>query len=321
MTARTNTQELETAMLESRAGLRVEVLNLGASLLSLSVPTPDGRVDTVLRYPDVDDYRTDEVYLGTTVGPFANRIRDASFTLDGERYQLDANEASGHCLHSGASGLHGQLFALHKNASATAVACRTILEDGLGGFPGKRQVTVTYRLLDELALAIDFEVTTDRPTVVSLANHAYFNLGGAIDDHELMLYADTYTPVDAGTVPTGEVRPVDGGDFDLRTSRRIGAARFDHNFVIRGELDVLRPAARLASPASGVMLELSTTQPGVQLYTADGLAAPFQARAGLCLEAQGFPNAPNEPAFPSTRLDPGVTYRQRSLYRFEIGEN
>lgn len=321
MTARTNTPELETAMLESRAGLRVEVLNVGASLLSLSVPTPGGRVSTVLRYPDVADYRTDKVFLGTTVGPFANRIRDANFTLDGERFELDANEATGHCLHSGASGLHGQLFVLHKNASGTAIACRTVLEDGRGGFPGKRQVSVTYRLLDELALAIDFAVTTDRPTVVSLANHAYFNLGGAIDDHELMLYADAYTPIDAGTAPTGDVRPVDGSDFDLRTSRRIGTARFDHNFVIRGEPGALRPAARLVSPASGVMLELSTTQAGVQLYTADGLGAPFEARAGLCLEAQGFPNAPNEPAFPSTRLDPGATYRQRSVYRFGNGQN
>ncbi|MFW2406088.1 MAG: aldose epimerase family protein [Gammaproteobacteria bacterium] len=319
MNAGPDHQSLETATLESPAGLRVEVLNLGASLVALEIPAASGRVNTVLRYPDLEDYRTDNVFMGVTVGPFANRIRGARFALDDISHELEANEAtSGHCLHGGTSGLHRQYFDLHTYPENSVVACRTVLPDGLGGFPGRREVTVTYTLLGDLALAIDFDVVTDRDTVISLANHAYFNLGGALDDHELEICADAYTPVDSSNAPTGETRSVEGSEFDLRALQALGDTRFDHNFIVRGDGPEPRIAAILRSLESGIQLTVLTTQPGLQLFTGDSLDAPFGNRAGLCLEAQGFPDAPNQPSFPSARLNAGSAYRQRTIYVFAV---
>jgi aldose 1-epimerase len=283
------------------------------------VPAASGRVDTVLGYDTIGDYGTDEYFIGATVGPYANRIRDAQFALDKQTFELDANEtATGHCLHGGHDGLHRQLFELERDARAGSIRCRCELADRYGGFPGNRSITVTYLLLGDHSVAIDFEVTSDRDTVISLANHAYFNLGAPIEQHVLCLHADAYTPTHVSRVPTGEVRSVVGTEFDLRTARLLGDACFDHNFIVSGYGNEPRLAAELGCDASGVRMHLYTTQVGLQLYTGDGLGAPFTPRQGLCLEAQAFPDAPNQAQFPSTRLGSGERYWQRTIYEFLV---
>ena len=308
-----------TAILRSDSGLHVAVLDIGATLYSLKVPTPGGLTDVILSYDNVDDYRGDAYFIGTTVGPFANRIRDAHFDLGGESFDLDANELStGHCLHGGREGLHRQIFELQADAASSSIKCYCELADGHNGFPGNRTITVVYQLLDESSLAIDFHVTTDRDTVVSLANHAYFNLGGAIDDHLLSIRADEYTPIDSTHCATGEIRSVAGSVFDLRSLQRIGTTPFDNNYILLQGEGGPGHAATLRSPVSGLQLDLHTTQPGLQFYTGDYLGTPFAPRQGLCLEAQGFPNAPNQATFPSAQLSAGSTYSQRTIYGLSL---
>jgi len=309
--------ELETAIIEAPNGLRVTVLNLGATLQSLEVPTANELLNVVLTYPDVERYLSDDKFIGSTVGPFSNRIRGARFELGGRKFNLDASESStGHCLHGGSNGLNRRFFDMHVDKEARRIECCTELRDGAGGFPGKRTVSVIYQIVSDDVLEIEFCVSTDRDTVVSLANHAYFNLGGPIEDHELQLSADAYTPVDETNAPTGEIRHVAGSVFDLRTMTRVGRNCFDHNFVLAMSGNELQLAAILRSPESGLQLDMQTTQSGLQLYTGDHLAEPFLPREGLCLEAQGFPDAPNQPSFPSAQLAAGSTYRQRTIYGF-----
>lgn len=312
-----DTTRLQTMALESPAGLRLSVLNIGAAIHRLDVPVAGAQRNVVLTYADIGAYASDRYFVGATVGPYANRIRDARFALAGRTFLVEANEPStGHCLHGGSDGLHRQLFELQVDAGAAAVRCRCQLHDGVGGFPGNRAVEVIYQWLDGWSLAIDFTVSTDRDTVVSLANHAYFNLGGPVDDHVLRIDAEAYTPTHASNVPTGEIRSVAATGFDFRKPKRIAAARFDHNFVLSGSGSEPRLVAELAGGDGALRLQLHTTQPGLQLYTGDGLGRPFGPRAGICLEAQGFPDAPNQPQFPSATLAAGATYRQRTIYAF-----
>lgn len=315
MSKKNDMGEIATVTLSSAVGLEATIANLGATLARLRVPTGSGPVDTVLHYEDPADIASDAFFLGSTAGPFANRIRGARFRLDDTEYVLEANEEGpGNCLHGGSTGLHRQTFDLA--ADDARVECRVALPDGLGGFPGNRLVCVIYELLGDTALAIDFEVSTDRDTVISLANHAYFNLGGTLSDHEIALHADAYTPVHEDNVPTGEIRRVADSRFDLRTMGVVGEQQFDHNFMLGDRASEPRLAAELRSPVTGLQLNVWTTQPGLQLYTGDYLAAPFAARDGLCLEAQGFPDAPNQAGFPSARLNAGETWRARTVYEF-----
>ena len=309
--------DLEVLSLESPTGLRVQVLNLGATLMTLEVPTATGRINVVLSYPKLPDYLDDRFFTGCTVGPFANRIRNAQFSLDGEEYQLEANEQpAGHCLHGGSTGLHRQLFDLQRSADGTRIRCRCKLPDGHGGFPGNRTITVIYELLDDLSLAIDMIATSDRNTVISLANHAYFNLGGSIDEHHLRLRADAYTPKLPCNIPSGEIRSVRDTRYDLRRLQRLGRRSFDHNFVLGETNGPPRRAAELVGAESDLRMTVYTTQPGVQLYTADALAEPFAPRRGLCLETQSFPDAPNQEGFPSARLAAASASRHRTILQF-----
>jgi aldose 1-epimerase len=309
--------QLEAKTIEVPGGLRVTILNLGAAISSIMVPAADRLIDTVLSYPEFEDYLDDPFFMGSTVGPYANRITSGRFVLNGQEYFLQRNETStGHCLHGGENGLHRQYFKLQRDSGGTRIQCRAVLANGAGGFPGRREVTVVYHIVNELSLAIDFQVTTDKNTVVSLANHAYFNLGGNIEDHNISLRSDAYTPVDNTCAPTGEIRSVAGSTFDLRMLTRIREKVFDHNFAVNKCSGELQRAATLQYPGSGLQLDLYTTQPGIQVYTGDHLAAPFVRRQGLCLEAQGFPDAPNHPGFPSARLAAGKIYRQRTIYTF-----
>lgn len=300
-------------------GLSVGIADVGATIQSIRLPTPRGRIDAVLSYAQPSDYRTSPYYLGSTVGPVANRIRNAEFRLNGILYRLDANDGDrGNCLHGGTLGLHRQAFLLERDASKPIIRCRADLSHGVGGFPGNRSFEVIYELIDDWSLAIDFRVTTDRDTVVNLANHAYFNLGGSIDDHRLRVFSDRFTPVDDSMIPTGELRSVDESSFDLRELQSLGDRTFDHNFVLEDSGGAPRPAAQLESAVTGVRLTVLTTQPGIQVYTGDYLSDPFHPRQGICFEAQDFPDAPNQPDFPSVRLDAGATYRQKTIYQFAL---
>ena len=311
------TRELQAATLEAGDGLRVTVLNYGATLRGLEVPGIDGPIDAVLSYPRDEDYLTDAFYLGSTVGPYANRIAGACFELDANTFDLEANEVpSGNCLHGGRTGLHQRVFDMQRDEQGLKVECHAHLADGAGGFPGNRSVSVVYQLLDEHTLAIDFSVETDRDTVVSLANHAYFSFGGPLAEHEIRILADEYTPVDDAMIPTGEIRSVAETEFDLRTLQALGDRQFDHNFVLSSTADGARPAAQLRLAATGVHMNMYTTQIGLQLYTGDYLVTPFAPRRGLCLEAQAFPDAPNQPGFPSARVAAGSRYWQRSIFEF-----
>jgi len=317
-------QPIESVVLESATGMRVTLLNLGATIQSIHVPTAEGAVAAILGYANHDNYWADSAFLGSTVGRFANRIHGARFSLDGQVYRLDANETStGHCLHGGSSGFHKQFWTLEPAEDRASAVCRYLSPDGDGGFPGNLEVSISYHLVRDNRLVIDYRATTDRDTVVSLANHAYFNLDrdqGTIDTHQISIDAASFTPVDEGRIPTGELRDVSASGFDLRQSTAIGdgvnGLQFDHNFVLPESAGRLRRAAELYSPNSGLRLRVHTTQPGLQLYTGDHLTGPFHPRQGLCLEAQGFPDAPNQPAFPSARLAAGELYSQTTIYEF-----
>ena len=317
-------QPVESVVLESNAGIRVTLLNLGATIQSIQVPTADGVVEAVLGFENPDDYWADAAFIGTTVGRFANRIRDARFVLDGKVFNLDANEVStGHCLHGGSAGFQKRFWALRAARDGRAAEYRYRSADRECGFPGNLDVSINYQIVNDYSLVMDYRASSDCETIVSLANHAYFNLDrrkSTIDTHRVSIDAVSYTPKDAAQIPTGEVREVRSSKFDLRrpTMLRQGSRRlrFDDNFVLCGEAGRLRRAAEFYSPDSGVGVRLHTTQAGLQLYTGDHLTSPFRPRQGLCLEAQAFPNAPNEAGFPSARLAAGDVYRQRTIYEF-----
>lgn len=313
------TSRIESEEIGVPGGISVTIVNLGATIRSIQIPVDGQLVDVVLSYADVEDYRADPYYLGSTVGRVANRIANARFMLGQDEVQVNANESgSGHCLHGGVDGLSKQVFDLEPGPDSTSVQCRHVSPTGCGGFPGNLEVEVTYTCLDENSLAIDFVARADDDTVVNLANHGYFNLGGEIDEHELRVVSDQYTPVDETLIPTGAVRGTGGSRFDLRKLARIGNAVFDQNFVLPPTAGELRLAAELNSPATGICLKVHTTQPALQVYTADKLGSPFSRRQGLCLEAQGFPDAPNHPGFPSIRLLAEETYRERTVYEFGV---
>ncbi|RIK96414.1 MAG: galactose-1-epimerase [Proteobacteria bacterium] len=328
---------LRTFTLRSGAGLEARVLAHGATLMRLVAPDRDGRPgDVVLGFDDPHRYLGPHPYLGGIVGRFANRIANARFELDGRTIRLTANDGV-HCLHGGSCGFDRATWDAEP-IGESAVELRHRSLDGDQGFPGNLDVAVVYRL-DGRTLRLETRAECDAPTVVSLASHAYWNLedGGAtpVLDHLLQLDASHYTPVDDALIPTGELAPVDGTPFDFRAPRAIGArldapglapgGGYDHNFALDAPGDAARVALRLVAPRSGRTLALRTTLPGIQLYGGscfDG-AQPFRAdvapprHAALAIEAQQFPNAPNEPRFPSPRLDPGAVARHLTVY--ELG--
>ena len=329
---------LRSFALRSDAGLEATILCHGATLMRVRVPDAHGRLgDVALGFDDPRAYLGPHPYLGGIVGRFANRIASARFALGDRIFPLTANDGP-HTLHGGSRGFDKVTWDGEPLGDA-AVELRYRSRDGDEGFPGNLDARVTYRL-DGAALRIECRATTDAPTVVSLASHAYWNLedGGAsaILDHSLQIAASQYTPIDASGIPTGRLDPVAGTPFDFTTPQRVGAriesllaqrGGYDHNFALDHAGDAAQPAARLSAPRSGRTMTLSTTLPGLQLYSGscfdgaqrfrDGVATPrFGA---LALEAQHFPNAPNEPSFPSSRLLPGEEYVHTTVYAFGGG--
>ncbi|WP_406257443.1 aldose epimerase family protein [Streptomyces nigra] len=302
-----------------RAGVRVRVLSYGGIVQSLEVPDRDGRTaDVVLGFADLDGYVTHPgPYLGALIGRYANRIAGGRFPLDGVTYALDPNTPP-NSLHGGARGFDKRVWDVAPVEHGLRLT--RVSPHGEEGFPGRLEVTATYTLEDGGALRFVYEAVTDAPTVVNLTNHSYFNLAGAgsgdAGGHELRLDASRFTPVDADLIPTGVLEDVTGTRFDFRQARKVGSG-YDHNFALdKGVTQEAREVAELYDPSSGRVLTVSTTEPGLQLYTADQIEEPFSPGDGVALETQHFPDSPNRPDFPSTVLRPGEVYRSETVYAF-----
>ncbi|MGW7542091.1 aldose epimerase family protein [Streptomyces sp. NPDC054770] len=302
-----------------RAGTRVRVLSYGGIVQSVEVPDQAGRTaDVVLGFAGLDGYLENPgPYFGALVGRYANRIAGARFPLDGVTYALEPNNGP-NSLHGGASGFDKRVWEVA--AVEHGVRLSRVSPHGEEGFPGRLEVAVTYLLDDSGALRISYEAVTDAPTVVNLTNHSYFNLAGSgnAGGHELRIAASRYTPVDGDLIPTGVLADVSGSRFDFRTARKVGSG-YDHNLVLdKGVTAAPVEIAELHDPASGRTLTVATTEPGIQLYTAEHLTGPFAPGDGVALETQHFPDSPNRPEFPGTRLDPGAVYRSETVYGFGV---
>lgn len=322
----------EVVTLHNHAGLEVELAAQGAALKAIRVPLGDGpKRNVVLGYTDPDGYRDDPYFMGVMLGRYANRIAGGRCFVNGEAITLDRNDDDrGNCLHGGPEGLHRQRWLLDSNDDPSTATARVRSPDGAGGFPGNLDVAVTCRLTEPFRLELTFEATSDRDTVLNLSNHAYFNLdpdAPTIDTHMLTLAAENYTPVDSTLIPSGEIRPVNGTEYDFRSPTLLANAmsgirrRLDVNFVAPTGGDALRTLARLDAPNGEIQLLVHSTQPGFQVYTADNLDRPFRPRQGICIEAQNFPNAPNQAGFPSALLKAGAVYRQRTIYEFRVASS
>ncbi|MGW0626918.1 aldose epimerase family protein [Streptomyces sp. NPDC002758] len=302
-----------------RAGVRVRVLTYGGIVQSVEVPDRDGRAaNIVLRFAGLDGYLAHpEPFLGALIGRYANRIGGARFPLDGLIYALEPNDGPNN-LHGGPRGFDKRVW--DAEPVEHGVRLTRVSPHGEEGFPGRLEVTATYTLDESGALRIAYEAVTDEPTVVNLTNHSYFNLAGAgnAGGHELRIYASRFTPVDAHQIPVGESEDVTGTRFDFRKAHKVGSG-FDHNYVLdKGVTDTPVEVAELHDPATGRVLTVATTEPGIQLYTADHLGEPFASGDAVALETQHFPDSPNRPDFPSTQLRPGEVYRSETVYGFGV---
>jgi len=338
---------IEAVTLTGANRVSARILSYGATLQSLSAPDRDGSVaDVVLGFDDLSDYVERSAYLGVTVGRYANRVAGGRFSLDGRSYQLSRNDGP-NSLHGGQHGFDRRPWRIVSVGSGPQahVTLALVSEDGDQGYPGTLETRVTYALDDTGALTLTFEARTDRSTIVNLTNHAVFNLAGegaptGAMGHLLTIPARAYTPVDGNLIPTGEIRPVAGTAFDFTRGRmldeglrdgrdpQIAIGRgYDHNFALdKGSTAAPELAARLEDPSSGRVLEVFTTEPGLQLYTGnylDGTVAGKDGRLyrmgdGVALEPQKFPDAPNQPAFVQARADPGRPYRHVMIYKLSV---
>jgi aldose 1-epimerase len=327
--------------LKNAAGMEVCVTNFGGRLVSVMAPDKDGNmVDVILGFDNINDYMTKPSDFGASIGRYANRIAGGKFELDGQTVTLNQNDGP-NCLHGGAEGWQYQIYEAEQLDPQTLKLTLTD-PDGHMGFPGNVTATVTYKLTDDNAVDILFSGTTDAPTVLSMTNHAYFNLSGdhALEGTDQVLYvnADNFTPADALLIPTGEFVPVEGTPMDFRTPKavaqdieadyeqlRLGNG-YDHNWVLNTAGDDTKVAFSLYSPVTGILLEGYTDQPGVQVYSGNFLTGKvagkhnvlYPRRASICLETQLFPDSPNKPEWPSATLRPGETYTHHCIYKFSV---
>jgi aldose 1-epimerase len=332
--------------LKNAHGMEAQVLDYGGIIVSLRVPDRNGRLgDVVLGFDSLTDYERGSPYFGAIVGRYGNRIARGRFTLDGRSYTLATNNGPNH-LHGGVRGFDKVVWkvAPFQHADSVGLVLTYTSPEGEEGYPGTLHATVTYTLTDSDQLIFDYHATTDRATPVNLTQHSYFNLAGDgagdILGHVVTLNADRFTPVDSTLIPTGEIRSVVGTPFDFRTPTTIGARigqadeqlrygrGYDHNFVLNkaGPAGDLTLAARVFEPTTGRVMEVVTTEPGLQFYSGNFLdgtlrgkrGVVYQHRSGFAMETQHFPDSPNQPAFPSTILRPGEEYRSRTIYRFGV---
>lgn len=326
--------------LTNASGANVGIIEYGGIVVSLNVPDRDGNLgDVVLGFDTLDAYVADTPYFGAITGRYANRIAGGKFEIDDTAYELPVNNGP-NSLHGGIKGFDKVIWKGTPTESGDGVSFAYVSQDGEEGYPGTLESTVTYTWTDSNELRIDYEASTDRPTVVNLTNHSYFNLkdGGAssILDHVLMINASQYTPVDETSIPLGEIASLDGSPLDFREPTAIGArieeedeqlgfgAGYDHNYVIDRDSDGLALAATVSEPETGRVMDVLTAEPGVQFYSGNFLdghhigkgGVGYQRRSGLCLETQHYPDSPNQPGFPSTVLRPGETYKTSTVYKF-----
>lgn len=322
--------------LKNKHGMVVEFTNYGATIVSIHVPDKNGKSENVvLGYDSIQGYYNGGSYFGCVVGRYANRIAKGKFKLEGKEYVLPIN--------NGPNSLHGGVKSIDKQVWSTrvlndAIRFTTTIKDGENGYPGEVKLTVIYSLRDDNSLVIDYAATTDKTTVINFTNHTYFNLSGdpntSILGHELMINADSFTPVDSTLIPTGELLKVKGTPFDFTAFKTIGkeisstneqlvfGKGYDHNFVLN-KADQKSPSVVVIEKNSGRKMEVFTDQPGVQFYsgnfldgTEKGRGTAYQFRTGFCLETQHFPDSPNQPSFPSVVLKPGATWESRTIYKF-----
>ena len=328
--------------LTNHKGVSMQITNYGARMVSLYVPDRNGvSQDVVLGYDCIDDYlKTENRYFGATIGRFANRIANAKFTLNDKTYTLNANDTP-HSLHGGAGGFHNVVWDVNQ-ISDTTLELTYLSKNGEEGFPGNVSVKVIYSISDNNKVIIAYMANTDKPTIINLTNHSYFNLKDAgkssIEGHQLQILASTYTPVDTLLIPTGHIETVANTPFDFRIPTEIGkrindpnkqlqiASGYDHNYVLDGK--GLRLVATVKEPTSGRSMQVITDIPGMQFYSGNHMhhdilgknSIRYGDRHGFCLETQYFPDSPNQPHFPSTILTPEDTYRSTTIYTFSTSE-
>ena len=333
-------KKVELFTLENRNGIEAKIMTYGGIIVSLKVPDKNGALgDVALGFDKFEDYEKRNPFFGAITGRYANRIAKGAFQLDGKEYSLAINNGP-NSLHGGKKGFDKKIWAAKKISKSNAVGLELSYTspDGEEGYPGTLTTTVTYLLTNDNELRIDYAATTDKPTVLNLTNHSYFNLAGegngTILDHEIEINADKFTPTDDNLIPSGEIAAVDDTPLDLRNMKRIGARidenflplkqglGYDHNFILNGS--GLKLAARVREPKSGRIMEVRTTEPAVQFYTSNHMhkmpgcknGHTYDFRSALCLETQHYPESPNHPKFPSTVLRPGEKYTSTTVYKF-----
>ena len=333
-----NGEEVTSYTLTNAHGLRATVIEYGAILVSLEVPDRHGKLaDIALGFDDLDSYVKRNPLFGAVVGRYANRIAGARFKLDGVEHRITANAGKNH-IHGGGDKRFDKIVwqgSAYQNDAETGVRLTHFSADGQEGFPGNLDCTVTYSLTDDNELKIAYTATTDKPTIINLTNHSYFNLAGAgngdVLDHEMTINAPWYTPAGDGLIPTGEIRTVKDTPLDFTTPRTIGeriaelaeTRGYDHNYVLNSAYGSASLAARVLEPKSGRLMEVYTTEPGMQLYTANGMRnlkgkgdKIYNNHYGFCLETQHFPDSPNKPHFPSTILRPDRKFESTTSFKF-----
>jgi aldose 1-epimerase len=331
-------QQVDEWTLANASGVSVKVINYGAIVTSVKTPDRAGKsAEITLGFDDFAGWEKDPPYFGATIGRYGNRIAKGKFTIDGKAYTLATNNGPNH-LHGGAKGFNKQMWKLvgtKQSATEASVEFSYLSKDGEEGYPGNLDTHVTFTLTDANELRIDYKATTDKATHLNLTNHAYWNLAGrnsgSVLEQEIMINADRYLPVDDTAIPTGELAAVKGTPMDLTKPQKIGAkigevagGGYDHCYVInRKEPGKLALAARAHDPKSGRVLEISTTEPGVQFYTGNFLdgspdSAGNKKHGGFCLETQHYPDSPNRPSFPTTLLKPGETFQSTTVHKFSV---
>ncbi len=337
-------QDADIYTLTNSGGAEVKITNYGGIVTSLRVPDRNGKLDDiVLGFDNLDAYLKGHPYFGAIIGRYGNRIAKGRFTLHGVEYKLAVNNGENH-LHGGTKGFDKVVWNAkpRKVANGAALELTYLNKDGEEGYPGNLSVKVVYTLTNANELKIDYSATTDKDTVVNLTHHSYFNLAGQgngdILNHRLFVNAARFTPTDAGSIPTGELRSVRGTPFDFTRATTIGARinqdyeqlrlgkGYDHNFVLNGKIGTLRRVARVSESTSGRAMEVWTTEPGMQLYSGNFLDGTltgkdgkvYQQRYGFCLETQHYPDSPNKPKFPTTVLRKGDRYHTITIYKFSV---
>ena len=339
-----NGKKTDLYTLRNKNNMEVCITNFGGRIVSVMVPDKDGQMrDVVLGFDSIQDYVSKPSDFGASIGRYTNRINQGKFTLDGTEYQLPQNNY-GHCLHGGPQGFQYRVFdAVQPNPQELELTY--VAEDGEEGFPGNITCKVLMKLTDDNAIDIRYEAETDKPTIVNMTNHSYFNLDGDAarnEAHLLTIDADYYTPVDSTFMTTGEIAPVEGTPMDFRTPTPVGARindydfvqlkngnGYDHNWVLNTKGDVTRKCATLESPLTGIVLDVYTNEPGIQVYAGNFLdgsltgkkGITYNQRASVCLETQKYPDTPNKPEWPSAVLRPGEKYMSQCIFKFSVNKN